>query len=235
MNYEEDLLLSLFTKYQGSFNELNQAMKENDFTQEYAKGGATIHRGFYCPSPILDIIAGGCDRGHLIKKPNSRSTFNYLYRKAGDKLKIIDRFDQLGDNAFCLCEREFIIENRSETVAPMYGMTFDIHNLSFLSLCRYDPEGRIVLYLTFLPGYSKCDGYDVDKNDCFYSGEQYCYDEKTGLIESVVSGQKMNGYSSEYAYRFYHDPTGQLVSYQRIGKDDSFPIREISKKKRRIV
>ena len=38
---------------------------------EYAVGG-TIHRGYYCPSPIQDIIVGGTKRGVLRKKPDMK-------------------------------------------------------------------------------------------------------------------------------------------------------------------
>lgn len=236
MDYEEDLLFSLFNKYRASFDELNESLKNNDFTREHAQGGQTLHRGFYCPSPVIDIIVGGCDRGRLVHDSDNGSPIDYLYLKAGGKLKIIDKYVRLRDNFSCLYQREFIIENGTETVAPIYRMTSDQRDLSFLSLCRYNPAGKIVRYLTFLPGFSFTGGkFLCDKNACLYYGEQFFYDEESGLLDSVISGQEMNGCSSEYSYRFCHDSAGRMVSYQRIENEEDSPLRMIPKKKRRLV
>ena len=59
--------------------------------QEYAIGGETIYRGFYCPSPIYDILIGGCNRGRPLKRfpKNSRPTYIYGFDK-NYKLMITD-------------------------------------------------------------------------------------------------------------------------------------------------
>lgn len=236
MDYKEERFLSFYNEYRECFTVLNQMMKAGRFSQEYARGGCTIHRGFYCPSPVLDIITGGNDRGHLVHKSKSSIPFDYLYLKADNKLKIVDKYVRHCDSTSHLYQREFIIDNGEETVAPIYRMVSNQHDLFFLSMCNYDSAGRIMQYLTFLPGYSSTGAkFVIDKSACLFYGEQYFYDEETGLLESVLSGQKMNGCASEYAYRFYHDPSGHLVSYQHIGNGEDSPLRIIPKKKQRIV
>ena len=235
MDYKEELLFSLFIEYRERFNWLNQTLGAGNFTQEYAQGGCTLHRGFYCPSPVLDIITGGNDRGHLVRGSRSSIPIDYLYLKADNKLRIVDKFEHHCDNTSHLYQREFIIDNGKETVAPIYRMVSNLHDLFFLSMCNYDSAGRIMQYLTFLPGYSSTGtNFDIDKKACLFYGEHYSYDDQTGLLESVASGQKMNGYSSVYSYRFYHDQTGQMVAYQSIGEMTG-PIKTIPKKKRRVV
>ena len=236
MDQEEDLLFSLFTDYRDRFDCLDQTMRAGELTQEYARGGCTLHRGFYCPSPVLDIIIGGNDRGRLVRKPRSRLPIDYLYLKEDNELRIVDKYWLRSDGTSCLYQREFITENNNEKIAPIYRMTSDQHELFFLSLCRYDPAGRIILYLTFLPCcLPRGPKFHVDKKKCQFYGEQYSYDEKTGLLDTVVSGQKFDSYSSEYAYRFFHDTSGQIISYQRIADEPYNVIRMIPKGKRRIV
>lgn len=237
LDFEEDYLISLCMKYRDSFEELNQLMEETGFSQEYGRGGRTLHRGFYCPSPVEDIIVGGCDRGRLVHKLRSDLPVDYIYLKAGDKLKIIDKNAFKSDNTPFLSTREFIIDNGAEVFAPTYDMSpiacfSTSHDLSFLSLCRYDALGRIIKYLTILPSFSFAgDKVLIDKKGCYFTGEQYSYNEQTGLLDTVVHGTKMN-HTFEYSYRFIHDETGRVVAYQDIERGT---LREIAKRKQRLV
>lgn len=48
---------------------------------EYTKlaSGGTIHRGFYCPSPVIDIIIGNARRGKLLQRSSKRSRILHEY------------------------------------------------------------------------------------------------------------------------------------------------------------
>ena len=240
LDFEEEYLISLCIKYRESFEKLNQTVKELELSREYGRGGRTLHRGFYCPSPVQDIIIGGCDSGRLVRKPKSELPVDYIYRKASDKLIIVDKNAFKSDNTFFLSTREFIIDNKAEVIAPKYDMSHiayssTSHDLSFFSLCRYDSSGRIIKYLTIQPDFSLTgDTFTVNKKRCFYCGEQFSYNEQTGLLESVIIGQKMGikSFEDSDSYRFFHDEIGYLVSYQNI---KTGTLREIAKRKRRMI
>lgn len=49
----------------------------------YAKGGELIHRGYYCPSLIVDWLTGNVSRGRLCKRVpvNDDYTYKYFFNK----------------------------------------------------------------------------------------------------------------------------------------------------------
>lgn len=236
LDFEEDYLISLCVEYWNSFDKLNQLFDEAELTKEYGRGGLCIHRGFYCPSPVMDIMIGGCDRGYLVKKPRSSVPVDYVFLKADDKLRIVDHYWQRSEN---ICEhytREFIIDNNLESIGLTYNdCTWNPPRLSYICLCRYDSTGKMTKYLEMLPNHSWAVGRFEKKNIELYC-EEYCYNEQTGLLESVLHGTKWNQYISENYYRFYHDETGRLLSYQyEMANGDYSPIFTVAKKKRRMI
>ena len=171
-----------------------------------------------------------------MRKSSSDLSVDYVYFKREGRLIIIDN-NALSNTTPFLSTREFIIDNGVEVIAPTYDMwpiaCFSAsHDLSFLSLCRYDASGRIIKYLTILPSFSFAgDKVLIDKKGCYFTGEQYSYNERTGFLDTVVHGTKMN-HTFEYSYRFIHDETGRVVAYQDIERGT---LREIAKRKQRLV
>lgn len=41
--------------------------------------GANIHRGYYCPSPVFDLLVGNTHRGRLLHRPNCRTRPSHTY------------------------------------------------------------------------------------------------------------------------------------------------------------
>ena len=233
LDFEEEYLISLCIEYRYRFEYLNKTMVEAELSKEYGRGGVTLHRGFYCPSPVEDIILGGSDRGRLVRTLRSSTPVDYVYQKAGDKLRIVDIIDNEKENTSRIHRRELIVYREAEEIALTYDMVFDLHDLRFLSLCRYDSTGKIMKYLTLLPNFLSRGGkYTVENKSCVYYGEQYSYNDETGLLESIIMGGKFNDYVRGHSYRFYHDETGRLISYQDI---ETGTLREIAKRKRRMV
>lgn len=46
--------------------------------REYASG-SSLHRGFYCPSPVFDVVVGNTRRGKILKRITSRSNPSHEY------------------------------------------------------------------------------------------------------------------------------------------------------------
>lgn len=47
--------------------------------EEYSVKGEELERGFYSPSPIIDIVIGNCSRGRLLKRLTVKSKISFSY------------------------------------------------------------------------------------------------------------------------------------------------------------
>ena len=72
--------IRLHSQYKNSFHDLYREVEQKASRREYAKGGASLHRGFYSPS-LLDVVVRGCSRGRLLKKPpkSGNDIYEYLF------------------------------------------------------------------------------------------------------------------------------------------------------------
>ena len=236
IEYMKDSLLALFDQYKGMYSTLEARYNREACIAEYGCGGTGLHRGFYCPSPIMDIIIGGSSRGRLVKNARNLTPYDYVFHKAKDgRLIIVDQYrpERGGYNPY---RREFLIEGKNRIIAPIFEKTGATQQLVFLSLCDYDPQGKIVSYRTMLPGYRmdrNTAKFDIQK--CLFYAEDYTYTEETGLIASVYNGKMMDGLASETSYCFYHDDEGTLIAFQSTWNEQDNKIYTVPKSKRRKV
>lgn len=61
-------LVSFGNEYADKMSQSHASINQEIIKVEYTKGGETIHRGFYCPSLVKDLIVGNLKRGKLLKK-----------------------------------------------------------------------------------------------------------------------------------------------------------------------
>ena len=59
---------SLRNEYEGQFSSLRTITEKEIVNIQYSKGGEAIHKGFYCPSPVLDLIVGVLKEGSSLKE-----------------------------------------------------------------------------------------------------------------------------------------------------------------------
>lgn len=59
--------------------------------RELSKGRGTIHRGYYCLSPIKDRVIGGCKRGRLVSKlpPKADAVYEYFFNESNEMTLVI--------------------------------------------------------------------------------------------------------------------------------------------------
>ena len=84
-------------------------LREQVHTVEYCFG-SELHRGWYCPSIVCDLVVGGCSRGRLVKKPRSdKYSFKY-YFNSDNKLVIVDRFcrEMLNSSEYLIYEGDIV-------------------------------------------------------------------------------------------------------------------------------
>ena len=183
---------------------------------EYARGGETIHRGYYCPSPVYDIIVGGASRGRLLKdmkhiKKNPDYTFGF---NANNELIVIQ-------NSFY---REFIVRDQHTELS----IIFSKYSIEAITECRYvGNQIQSYIYCLFLEG-------KVDE----YRKEEYSYgDEGLQFVDWYLfipmrihipkeitelvfdKGEEMSPIYSHEKYEFTHKD-GYLYQYKAIPVDD---------------
>ena len=85
-----ELLNMALTVSKEEHEERMQKCKELVNTYQYAVGGELLHRGYYCPSPVKDIVMGNCNRGKMIKHPiKFEQKMMYEYGFCDDQLLLI--------------------------------------------------------------------------------------------------------------------------------------------------
>ena len=62
-----------------TFSEQYQCVQFQVVRTEYGIGGETLHRGYYCPSLIFDIVVGNVKRGRITSNPVYKKRAEYVY------------------------------------------------------------------------------------------------------------------------------------------------------------
>lgn len=75
---------------------------------EYAVGG-TIHRGYYCPSPVRDIIIGRTKRGVLRTKPGEKEKTHVYGFNSEDRLVYVEHPWKARECIFRSDDKEFSV------------------------------------------------------------------------------------------------------------------------------
>lgn len=183
--------------------------ERNAVFRETARGGEMLHRGFYCPSQILDIVAGGVQRGKPVPAARLRKSPDYAYGfDTKDRLVTVSREN----------ERELVFyENGVET-----GLTFaepgGEGDIRYLSECVYE-DGRIMSYAFFI--LDPMGGPAV-----YMQKESYTYEEDRVIVEwSVFSNGKMPLLQKE-RYIFY-TRNGRLTEYARMNGEEPVGLRPV--------
>lgn len=171
----------------------------------YSTGGESLHRGFFHPSPIMDIVIGNCNRGRLKKRAvyNEHVTHEYCYDKDG----IMRLAKVYADNRLA-CTESLFYEDEVEYgfITEEYNLTTEKGLVTGFSECRY-PDNRLSFYQ-----YAIINSFNSSVAELHI--EKYYYDDK-GLSEadmySFMPGMPLLNHSK---YIFEHDREGELSSYK---------------------
>lgn len=136
----------LLAQYHDTLPSLYRTLREQAAAWQYARGGGVLHRGWYCPSPVYDMVIGGADRGRLLKSPSRCKTppdFAYGFDAQGRLIVVDGPYSDLTHGPY-FREAVFREENRE------IGLRMDRDDrLCGISICRYQ-DGRIMEYITAL-------------------------------------------------------------------------------------
>ena len=212
MTYEEvcrnfNEIISFLEKdhYETVFNQIDQTVVR----REQATGGGVMHRGYYCPSLVMDIAIGNVNRGRLIKRLRTQKiTYTYGF-DALDRLVTVVEHTEEGDFF------EYIIYEGN----VQYGVQFHHHSwsgeyLHDISRCCYEKSK--------LKSYERYVYDDYNKKFSLYQGEFYRYSKDSLEWEwvEVLNGDMRYIRSLNYKFRI---EDGVLVDYV-TEKGDVYPV-----------
>ena len=82
----------IYEKYSSRFLEIYEEECQKVARREYGNSGKTLHRGYYCPSLIMDIVIGNVSRGRTPSKriPGKGAEFEFGFNEE-NRLSIINR------------------------------------------------------------------------------------------------------------------------------------------------
>lgn len=202
--YEEilsecDRLERLSKKYKKKCQTTYNSFLKDVVRTEYARGGKTIHRGYYCPSPVFDIMVGGESRGKLVnnlgllkKKPDYEFGFD-----SDNKLVVIQ-------NNFY---KEFIIREEENTEL---GIMFSKYDVDVVSECKYIAN-QIQSYIH---------GLLFEGKITEYRKETYKYGEDgLKILDLYIFNNYIQQVYQHERYEFTHKD-GYLNQYKQIPCDD---------------
>jgi len=186
---------------------LKKQLEKEIVREEFSSDGLTIHRGYYCPSPVQDIIVGGCKRGRLLKRmaANSKPTYKYGFNAEGELILVYS-----GGAV------ELIIRKaQTETGLFLMDRALDITSITE---CAFRSDGKIASYTHAfcVPLGTK---YHIMIYPHTYKEEIYSYSEE-GLLEAVDTYWSYR----RQRYFFQHDDEGYLSSFTFVGLDSNGEI-----------
>jgi len=90
---ECERLARIINAYAPQLQALKDKASQEVVTEEYGTGGEILHRGFYCPSPVIDIVIGKGKRGKVLRRMTKKSRPTYRYGfNADEHLSLITDF-----------------------------------------------------------------------------------------------------------------------------------------------
>lgn len=188
LGFEYEKTLQIINAYKNLYEDLQSQSMHKIVKKEYNYHSFGLHRGFYCPSIIEDIIIGNAKRG-IIKTRKSLTVPSYVFGFDADNNIITSQNEH---------SIEFIfIENDSEI-----GLTFDNNKLSLISIVQFE-NNNLKYYLR-----------SIIENDNIVeiSKEEYSFFKKQMKVQWYrKSCCKINSFQQErYVFNIENE---RLVSY----------------------
>ena len=213
--FEYNKLKEFMRPYLKNSLKIRDERQNSAVRKEFSVKGETIHRGFYCPSPVFDIVVGNCNRGNLLNRLTSRSKPNYIYYyDENNRITVVEKHHSLGTDYELL----WYVDNAVMSVGFENG-----NRLGYYTKCVYDGE-KILSYDYYKNlDYRKnidthflgCEYYEADK--CIdYRGETYRYIDGTfkavdiDTVTVIIVGMET---IHRKTYSFKLDNEGYLSTY----------------------
>lgn len=134
-----------------------------------------LKRGYYCPSPVRDLIVVNCKRGKLLKRASSGSRVTHRYLHGEQGLMIVE---EIADGK-CF-QREYLLREAQKIIGISIRGAGHIHEV----VEELFADGKITEYFhaVFEEIYGSSGEYRTTRTEL----EQYFYDEQ-GLVRCNIN------------------------------------------------
>lgn len=143
--------------------------------KEYSNNESGMYKGYYCPSPVDDLIIGGCRRGKLLKRITKRTNPDkeYLFDSDNRLVAVNSLLDWKAVRTEVLIYEDNLVT----------GINIDNYDNSIIKLseCIYDSDNKIKSFLTASVSSNKATRTKIDEIEL----EKYSYDE-SGLNKAEI-------------------------------------------------
>ena len=213
---ESERLTNLLKQYESLLQTLKNELEPKVVAEEYAAGGEVLHRGFYCPSPIVDIVIGGANRGRLLNRMTQKSKPTYKYKfDAKAELLLVEalRYD------IDAVATEVIVRGNGKE----YGITWQNSKGECqperISECTFH-DGRMDTYIDGVYCAYEERLLSFRKEEYFYSDMglhiAHMYHFLQGSRHFLEDFEEIGPSLIHQEYRFKHDDEGYLSEYAVI-------------------
>ena len=179
---EKNRLAEKVDYYTPLLKDLRELAVKSAVRKEYSNNENGIYRGYYCPSPVDDLIIGGCRRGKLLKRITKRTNPDkeYLFDSDNRLVAVNSLLDWKAVHTEVLIYEDNLVT----------GIDIDNYDNSIIELseCIYDSDNKIKSFLTASVSSNKATRTKIDEIEL----EKYSYDE------SGLKGTEIISYFKSY-------------------------------------
>ena len=152
---ERDRLVKLAERYLPQVNQLKTDFEAAVVRTEYASGCKYLHRGYYCPSLIQDVVVGNVRRGKLLKRLTARTKtcWEYGFNAEGRLIRCEDLITKMvaDEEYLVVATREFLFYEEN----CIYGITVRSDGTLEAITEEVFQDGKCIRY-----AYCLCTSYD---------------------------------------------------------------------------
>lgn len=241
MNYsdlgklEEKEIIEISNRYRDLFEQYAETFK-NTFESEFDKAMNTVVReelsagsdmtlGYYCPSPVLDLVIGNVHRGKILKRVTKRSKPDTKYGFTEDgKMAVFVNLPPEGYSDYDV--RGFVLYDESTVTYICFRKTEEGTEPEWIAQEEHDLQGKIVRYTFGLFNGFRCK--EIQQ-------EIYSYDDRR--MEKVIMWDYLSANCiTQDIYRLHHDSDGLLIGFEALDSEYwKGHIFEITPSKRRKI
>lgn len=242
---EKNRLAEKVDYYTPLLKDLRELAVKSAVRKEYSNNESGMYRGYYCPSPVDDLIIGGCKRGKLLKRITKRTNPDreYLFDSNNRLVAVNSLLDWKAVHTEVLIYEDNLVT----------GIDIDNYDnsISEISECTYGSDNKIKSFLTASISSNKTikttieeielEKYSYDKSS-LNEVEIISYYESDKVIENIIKKSFENNLTLEAKlglpdcdtsyehYIFHHDNDGFIDRYKLInpcGDEEYKALRKV--------
>ena len=180
--------------------------------KEYGFGGEMLHRGFYCPSVVADIIIGNVKRG-IVSKSFGAKMPHYVYGFIDGSLSTIEHIDSYS------CTKEYIIRQNDVETGILFSSELGIQSvceccyqdnkINSYTYCLYDSFNHKIVELTK-------EIYEYSSDSMTVTVHRFLNTPKRILQQEEYTFSLQNGYLLSYTVKPLNKTFNTAVDFQNF-------------------